>query len=137
MTHMTQRPNNLITLWLPIHTTRHDSTLWVQKRRSMFLPNGRDAIVLFMHKDPGDDPQDGPMLEPRRRYMDVDGNWHIQLQRVIVKPAADEWNRLRKERNFYLNGAECHEWVAWWDGVDEAIGQMAEQGWHTWADGDN
>lgn len=123
-----------ITLWLPIHTDPLTNTLWWKKRRTGALPDARDGVVLFMNEDPGDDPQDGPMLEPQRRYMDTDGNWHVQLQRVILKPTQDLWDQLRHERSHYLGGRECHEWFPWWTEkeADRNLTQMVEQGWRIW-----
>lgn len=134
-----------ITLWLPIHADIHRSTLWWTKRRTGALPDGRDGIVLFMNEDPGDDPHEGPMLEPRRRYMDAEGNWHVELQKIILQPEREEWDRLRhappapacsacRQSSFYFKGMECLDWIRWRsrEEVDKNLILMAEQGWRIW-----
>jgi hypothetical protein len=112
-----------ITLWLPVYETASEMSnadeLWHVQRTTGALPDGRDGVVLFPHED---DPGDGPMVEVRRRYMDADGGWQVELSRMVL----DRQGPIPTQTSAYTNG---QVWMRWHQPAEQLFEGLRQAGW--------
>ena len=112
-------------MWLPIYdgsTGAHPQdgngrmlSLWYCYRESGAVPDIGDEVVLFPDED--GDPTGGPFWKARRRYMDAEGTWNVELARMVLNPEQEMWRRA---------GGEMARRQAWYE----------MQSWNTEVDGD-
>lgn len=118
-----------ITLWLqvvppgPHQLTTSRGDLWTKKITTAFLPDTtHDDIYLW--PDPEGDAASGPAWSAYRRYMDANGDWHVNLSRMVLDP--DEPTR-QQVLSFVLNPPTL--WRPWYTGAGDPGPNLERGGW--------
>lgn len=79
-----------VTLWIPVlnnpKQVHEPGELYTKKIYTTNIPTPTvDQVVLFHDKELSD-PDLGPFWECRRRYMDLRGRWHLELNVMVIDP---------------------------------------------------
>lgn len=122
-----------LTQWLVIvDGTKADfgsnGKLYYREIETGFIPEpGVDDIVLWNSIDDDDGSEwDGPMWHIKRRYMDNNGGWHIELTKMVIDPD-DYWMNRMKNRTAI--SPIIYE-TSWWANIDgDPIPNLERAGW--------
>jgi hypothetical protein len=114
-----------LTLWLAISRDTHNvhidcSLLLYKTLETGFIPSNGDNLILFAE---GDNPSEGPSWQTKSRYMDANGDWNVELVKMIVDPNEDA---LAQTDRSYTSA------YPWWSRSNEKPIEdiLTENGWH-------
>lgn len=112
---------------LPSHIYSFDD-LWVRTITTSCVPvPDQDWVYLW---DDEDGEISGERLEVKRRYMAPSGQWHVELQTIVVDPDDSQTQQMRVDG---VEGRRCQR-VPWWsygdpDKLAEWEGKLRAAGW--------
>lgn len=130
----------LVTFWLSIVESETwdaweglSGELWVRRIRTGFLPTvGKDQVVLWGTEEEG--AQGGPLWDVKRRFMDAEGGWHVELTRIVVDPPARVSDAIMR-RVAQPGHPRIYEHRCWWAKVSgHPAGPLRAAGWRPYAE---
>lgn len=112
---------------LPSHIYTFDD-LWVRAVTTTCVPVPNQDWVYLWPED--DEDTGGEKLEVKRRYMASSGQWHVELQTVVVDPDDSQMQMMRADT---ANG-EGYKRFPWWtygdpDKLAGWEGKLRAAGW--------
>lgn len=123
----------ILTLWLSLldkptgALVGGPDSLWVKQVETGALPTTYDQVVLWPDRDDGG-AIGGPMWAVRRRYMDADGGWHVELTRMAVDPQESARDYIMRNRATSLSVGPS--WSVWWTERDgDPVPHLRLGGW--------
>lgn len=114
-----------LTLWVSVsRNTRNvhtdHSALFYKKLETDYVPLNGDRVILFPYED---NPTDGPIWQTKSRYMDANGDWAVELTKIVINPTEDVLAQI--DRSY----TSAHPW--WSKDVDKPIEDiLTDNGWH-------